>query len=157
MTEYKPVVLKNGKLALLAAADRLPAINCVLNNRIGETSGITRSANSFSQVGGLAFTLAAGNYFFLANMDVTDGLVNGSGEFCFAKNGTTISGSERSLESNSALLGLVTLSTNYTRYPFAMSDIFSCAANDIISIQYRSKNGQTISIANRNFLWLSVG
>lgn len=135
----------------------LPVSSVYFDALISSTT-ITRTANTFATVTGMSFVISTpGNYTFTYNSDVDTGAVNGGTEFAIYQNGTLVAGTVRSMQVTTAILGLITLSTNTIRGTMTIeTPKIACALNDVIDVRYRSVNGQTISVYQRIFKWIRV-
>lgn len=161
MANQYPLILKSGKYSRIKPGDVVPLdvlpSALVQNDRITSVAAVNTASATFSVVSSLSFTMAeAGNYLFHANLNATNGTVNGSGEFAIFKNNVVVAGTQRTFACTTSILGLITLSTNSITTTVQLMDKITCAANDVIDVRYRSTNGQSITVSGRTFVWARV-
>lgn len=123
----------------------------LVNSNTTATDTITRSSNTFADVGSLTATPGTGTYLVLVNMD-SQVVNDGSGEFVLNVAGSDVTATTRTLFGDAVTL----LGANVDiRASICLQHIATVGASDVIKVRYRSVNN-TVTVRNRSMILLRI-
>ncbi len=121
------------------------------------SSGLTRSAQTFSQISGMVKTPAAGRWLVIFNARAVTTGASTQGEFQIYKNDIAIVETLQEVSCNLVLLGgLVTISLNTVGGNATCIGDVLCNGTDVIDVKWRSANGGTVAVSSRVLYMVKV-
>ena len=120
------------------------------------TSTLTRTARTFTTVAGMTHTPLAGTYLAIWSGQVRTGNASGAGETAIFVGATQQAALTHQTELEvTIILGLLGIA-NLTEGAGNIIGVVTANGTDAVTVQYRSVDGQTITITNRSFVLLRI-
>lgn len=160
MANRYPLVRNSvGEISELPVGDNLIGVFSFTYFYASGTSTLTRTAGTFTTISGMTTsgsTPVAGTYIVFFRADIEVGTLNGQGETAVFVGGTQVTALTADIELEVALLlGLIGTARVRTGAEILIGVVTVNGSQDI-DIQYRSVDGQTVTITNRSFLIVRV-
>lgn len=121
------------------------------------TSTLTRTANTFTTVSGMSITPIAGTYLAIWSAQVRLGNASGQGEVALFVNTTQQTALTHQTELEvTIILGLLGVA-NITEGASNIIGTITANGSQAVTAQYRSVDGQTMTITNRSLTLIRIG
>lgn len=121
------------------------------------TSTLTTTSTTFSVVSGMTMTPVAGTYLVMFSADVEARNVNGQGEVQIFNGGSAVTGTNRQIELEVALLLGLIGTARLNIGAGCLFGVVTANGTNAIDIRYRSIDGQTITITSRAMFAFRIG
>lgn len=129
----------------------------ITSDTVTGSSTASTTSSTYSLISGMTITPPAGKYLVLFSCSAATTSVNGTGDVALFSGGSEVTDTARRVACETAILGLITLSTILIAAPINTQAIVTVDGSQAIEAKFRENDNDTFQIGSRRLTILKIG